>query len=102
MLLARRARDSGDGELPVVTRHVSEAEASFRSRICQNSDAHVVQPQRSLRERSDVGQVITWHPADALEQSEACRQSRKTKRRLSSHSARHSLAYELLRHNPPR
>nr|WP_286763864.1 DUF1589 domain-containing protein [Rhodopirellula sp. UBA1907] len=26
-------------------------------------------------------------------QSEACRQSQKTKRRLSSHSARHSLAY---------
>ncbi|MCR9211944.1 MAG: DUF1589 domain-containing protein [bacterium] len=38
-------------------------------------------------------QVITWHPADALEQSEACRQSQKTKRRLSSHPARHSLAY---------
>ncbi|EMI25010.1 protein containing DUF1589 [Rhodopirellula europaea SH398] len=28
-----------------------------------------------------------------MEQSEACRQSRKTKRRLSSHSAKHSLAY---------
>ncbi|WP_423817790.1 DUF1589 domain-containing protein [Rhodopirellula europaea] len=49
-----------------------------------------------------VGQVITWHPADALEQSESSSHSRKTQRQTSSHPARHSLAYVLPRHNPPR
>nr|WP_081605653.1 DUF1589 domain-containing protein [Rhodopirellula europaea] len=50
----------------------------------------------------NVGQVITWHQADALEQSESSSHSRKTQRQPSNHPARHSLAYGLPRHNPPR
>jgi hypothetical protein len=49
---------------------------------------------------SDVGQVITWHPTDALEQSESSKRSRKTPCRSSKHPARHSLAY--VRDTPPR
>ncbi|WP_455430950.1 DUF1589 domain-containing protein, partial [Rhodopirellula baltica] len=41
-----------------------------------------------------VGQVITWHPADALEQSEASNHTRKTRRSPSNHPARYNLAYD--------
>ncbi|WP_461509217.1 DUF1589 domain-containing protein [Rhodopirellula baltica] len=41
-----------------------------------------------------VGQVITWHPADALDQSEASNHTRQTQRGPSSHPARYNLAYD--------
>ncbi|CAD71340.1 DUF1589 domain-containing protein [Rhodopirellula baltica] len=44
-------------------------------------------------EATNVGQVITWHPADALEQSEPSSRSRKTQRCSSIHPARYNLAY---------
>nr|WP_236615989.1 DUF1589 domain-containing protein [Rhodopirellula europaea] len=55
-----------------------------------------------LPRHQHVGQVNTWRPADALEQSESSSHSRKTQRQPSSHPARHSLAYVLLPHKPPR
>ena len=44
-------------------------------------------------EATNVGQVITWHPADALEQSEPSSRSRKTQRCPPIHPARCNLAY---------
>ncbi|CAD71339.1 hypothetical protein-putative conserved hypothetical protein [Rhodopirellula baltica SH 1] len=44
-------------------------------------------------EATNVGQVITWHPADALEQSGPSSRSRKTQRCPSIHPARYNLAY---------
>ncbi|WP_461509216.1 DUF1589 domain-containing protein [Rhodopirellula baltica] len=41
-----------------------------------------------------VGQVITWHTADTLEQSEASYHTRKTPCRPSNHPARYNLAYD--------
>ncbi|WP_461509111.1 DUF1589 domain-containing protein [Rhodopirellula baltica] len=44
-------------------------------------------------EATNVGQVIAWHPADALEQSKPSSRSRKTQRCPSIHPARYNLAY---------
>ncbi|MEO9931370.1 MAG: DUF1589 domain-containing protein [Rhodopirellula bahusiensis] len=66
MKLTRKKAGPSGFQTPNPSEHPVPGFAPPVAGFAKNSDTH------------NVGQVITWHPTDALEQSESSKQSRET------------------------